>query len=939
VVDFQKLLNILPPDRVKTRAIDRYAFAGDASFYWLVPQAVVQPRDIVDVQALFKFSQEHDISLTFRAAGTSLSGQSVTDGILVDISRDWSGCKVGEEGAWIEVYPGLIGMAANQQLKKYGRKIGPDPASINAAMLGGMLSNNSSGMCCGVVQNAYHTLRSLEFVLPNGNVYNTAKREDYSLFEVNEINISKGITTLRDRILAKPELKEKIRAKYEMKNTVGYGLNAFIDYEHPLDIFAHLLIGAEGTLAFIASAQLNTVPDYAHKSTGLLFFKNPQEACSAIAALRNSGAKALEFMDRASLRTAEDIAGVPIILKTLEGEASAILCEYQCETAQELETLMASANTVIGSLPITHPAEFTTDYTTQALYWKIRKGLYPTVAAVRAKGTAVLQEDICFPVERLGEAIADMQILLKKFGYDKGIVFGHAKDGNLHFVLPQAINTPEEIQIFGDFNDDLVKLVVGKYNGSMKAEHGTGRQVAPFVEIEWGAEAYSIMKELKNLIDPKNLLNQGVIINPDKNCHLKNLKSLPVVEEEVDKCVECGYCERRCPSRHYTLTPRQRIGVRRALSRLKASGDIATHNDILKDYQHDGLDTCAVDGMCATDCPVNINTGDLIKRLRREQHSVASNKWALRLAKHFKAMESSAKISIKTGFLLNGIFGKKTLPNITKGLKHLIPSFPQWIPEITGPPLMHTHEVGQADYVYFVSCISRMMGTDAETGKSMPNIMMRVAKRAGIEMILAHDTAGTCCGQVFSSKGFTDAYSFTANKAIDSVWSWSEQGKLPVVLDITSCTQTIQNSRPYLTPENQERFDKLVFLDSITFAALHLLPKLNITKKKNSVVFHPVCSAYKMGLIGQLQTIGGACAEETLIPENAGCCGMAGDRGFYYPDLIKNATHNESCEVKEKKYDGYYSSAKTCEMAMSQAVGENYRSIMYLLDEVTTTNK
>ena len=326
------LFEILPKERVKTRLIDRYAYASDASHFYLVPKAVVQPRSIEEIQKLFEFSHLNKINLTFRAGGTSLSGQGVTDGILVDLSNYWRKVRPENDGQTVRVEPAVIGAHVNIALKKYGRKIGPDPASINAAMMGGILSNNSSGMCCGVVNNSYHTLKYLTFVLPNGLVFNTERGEDYTRFEKEAADIAEGISVLRDEVLKNKFLVERIRKKYRQKNTVGYCMNAFIDFEHPLDILAHLIIGGEGTLAFIAEAVLNTVPDLPYKMTGMLYFESPEEACQAIFDLKNTEAAALEFMDRASLRSVEEMTGVPAFLKTLPSKASAILCEFQENT-------------------------------------------------------------------------------------------------------------------------------------------------------------------------------------------------------------------------------------------------------------------------------------------------------------------------------------------------------------------------------------------------------------------------------------------------------------------------------------------------------------------------------------------------------------------------------------------------------------------------------
>jgi D-lactate dehydrogenase len=942
----QALRQLLPPERVKTRLIDLYAYASDASFYYLVPKAVVQPESVAEVQALFALSRAHGVSLTFRAGGTSLSGQSVTDGILVDLGQAWRGVWPEQNGETVRVQPGAIGHRVNLALRKFGRKIGPDPSSITAAMMGGILSNNSSGMCCGVVNNSYHTLQHLHFVLPNGLAFSTELPEDYARFEQEAAPVAQGLARLRDRVRTSGELARRIREKYQMKNTVGYGLNAFLDHDHPLDILAHLLIGGEGTLGFIAEAVMRTVPDYPHKITGMLYFADILAACRAIPALAASGAEALELMDRPALKGLEDLYYAPPELKQLTGDQTALLVEYQANTVQELEEKFAQASaTCLAQLPLIAPPKFTTEAGEQAKLWKLRKGAYPSVAAVRQKGTAVLLEDVAFPVPVLGEAILALRELFQKYRYDSANIIGHAKDGNLHFILTQSVNEAEEVARYGQFMAEMVELVVKRYDGALKGEHGTGRNMAPFVEAEWGGEAFAIMRELKQLVDPDNLLNPGVIINMDRQAHLKHLKALPVVEAEVDKCVECGYCENRCPSRDYTLSPRQRIVLRRALARLQAEQNTAAYQEILHDYTHAGLETCAVDGMCAIDCPVDINTGELVKRLRRENHSPQAQKQALRVAKNFRLAENLARFSLRAGHQFNRVFGPGFMPGLTGGLRRVSPSLPGWSAQL-GRPLDWPHARRLAtelasnvppvatEVVYFATCLTRIMGTPAP-GDGVVETLLRVSARAGIKVHLPADLPGHCCGQAFSSKGFVQAHAHSANQAVASLWEWTRQGKYPVVVDVTSCTHTLQQARPHLSAENQARWDKLTFMDSIDYAADVLLPRLTIKKPKAEVVFHPVCSVHKMGLLKKLEALGEACAKRAVVPASAGCCGMAGDRGFYYPGLTQAATAAEAAEVKQQPYDGYYSSARTCEMALSEAVGQSYRSILTLLDEVS----
>ena len=932
-----ELSRYFPPEKLKLSLIDRYAFAGDAGFYYLLPLAIVQPTTIDEIKWLFVFAHQYSVPLTFRTGGTSLSGQSITDGILVDLARGWKKADPLSSGARVRVEPGAIGAHVNQKLGSFSAKIGPDPASISAAMMGGILSNNSSGMCCGVTHNSYHTLETIRFVLPSGREYNTAARDDYFKFQAGEEVLSEGLRDIRKQILSNPALADKIRSKYRIKNTVGYGINAFIDYEHPLDIMAHLLIGAEGTLGFIAEAVLHTIPDKRYKATGLLFFENPVIAAEAIPALKATEAEALELMDRPALRSIEHLEYCPAMVKAMPSQATAILCEYQAASEEELEALLQRARPIIGTLPVLDQLDFTQVSYEQAKLWKLRKGMYPSVAAVRAKGTTAMLEDVAVPLENLGKAVTDLQVLFAKYGYTDAIIFGHAKEGNLHFLVTQPVNTAEEIAVFEAFNDELADLVIRKYDGSLKAEHGTGRQIAPYVRQEWGDEAYKIMRRVKQLVDPLNILNPGVIINKDDRCHLKNMKTMPVVEEEVDKCVECGYCENRCPSRNYTLTPRQRIQVRRSLQRLSTQGNTVDYEKLKEQFQFSGMDTCAVDGMCAIDCPVSINTGELIKRLRRENHSPKENTLALRVARHFGLVERVVKIALHGAHVINWIGGDDTMVKFTKWLRKKIPGFPLWSNAISSPLYIRGRKPSAPDIVYFPSCITRMMGDDKEDDMSINQVVALLCKRAGLKLFVANHTTGVCCGQLFSSKGFQPAYKETVNRTMEILWKWTRGGKVPVLMDVTSCTHSLQSSYPYLTEENQQRFKQLTIIDSIDFAADHLLPRLKITQQKKLVAFHPVCTSHKMNQLHKLQAIGDRCAEKANIPFLSGCCGMAGDRGFYFPELTASATKDEAREVYAYSHrcDGFYSSGKTCEMAMSEATGHNYQSVLYLLRDAT----
>ncbi len=904
---------ILPEHRVSTRAIDRAAFASDASFYTLTPEAVVRPADTRDVKALFAWSRTSRVPLTFRAAGTSLSGQAVTSGVLVHVARDWRTLEVLDGGARVRCGPGVVGGMVNAHLARYGAKLGPDPASIGSCMIGGIVANNSSGMCCGIRHNAYRTLESLRFVLPSGTEIDTSEAGADDAFATAEPGIAAGLMRLRSRILDDPRLVDRIRTKYRMKNTMGYALNALLDFDRPLAILWHLLVGSEGTLAFIAEAVFRTIPDLPLKSTGLLFFPDVPSACKAIEPLTASGAAALELMDRAALRSIQGYPGIPPLVDTLPPRAAAILAEYQASNEADLSRSEREFGAESARLSMTTPPDFTRDPRRQGQLWFARKGLTATIGAMRPPGTSLIFEDVCFPVSELAPAVTDLQALMSDHGYADGIVFGHAKDGNIHFLLSQAFDEEAQVAKYERFTADLVALVVDRYDGALKAEHGTGRNMAPFLRHEWGDDAYAVMAEIKRLIDPDGILNPGVLLNDDPRHHLENLKSLPRIEPEVDRCIECGFCESSCPSKDLTVTPRQRIVLRREQARRAAAGD----RDGLLALE-DGLryaveDTCATDGSCALTCPVGIDTGTLVKRLRSRAHGRIAHASADLVARAFAAVEATVRLGLR-------------LPGLSSEYPAAAAPLPAGAPSTA------------AAAVYFPSCLTRAFGGDRRgaPAPALASTILEVCRRAGVLLFVPENAHGTCCGLPFSSKGFESAHAIAANRAIERAWQWSDGGRLTIVVDNSACAYALNAAHPALSVENRTRFESLRIHDAVRFAHETVLPRLTVRRKLTSVTAHPVCSAVKAGLTPSLRAVLTAVAEDVRIPLHAGCCGFAGDRGFSHPELTAAATRMEAAEIRGAgPSELYVSGSRTCEIGLSRATGRPFVSYWHALEHAS----
>jgi hypothetical protein len=266
------LESLLGPDRVLGRASDIVRYASDASPYRLLPRAVVMARDAADVATTLAYGRANDVPVVFRGGGTSLNGQGQSDGILVDVRRHFGGVAVEEDGALARVKPGTVLGHANRVLAPHGRKLGPDPASTDIATVGGVIANNSGGMRCGTVHDSYSTVRSMTFALPSGTTIDTASPDAAERFAAAEPELAAGLAAIRDEIRADAELSERIRRKFAIKNTTGYRLCAFLDAEEPLEIFRRLVVGSEGTLAFVAEAVFETVPLPARTTTAWIHF-------------------------------------------------------------------------------------------------------------------------------------------------------------------------------------------------------------------------------------------------------------------------------------------------------------------------------------------------------------------------------------------------------------------------------------------------------------------------------------------------------------------------------------------------------------------------------------------------------------------------------------------------------------------------------------------
>jgi D-lactate dehydrogenase len=922
---------VADPARVKTRALDLHANAHDASHFLLVPRAVVIARDAGEVGRLLQASAAHGIPLTLRSGGTSLSGQAITDGVLVDVRRHFKEIEVLDDGARVRVQPGVIVRALNARLAKYGRKFGPDPASESAATIGGVVANNSSGMACGTVDNAYQTLESVTVVLPSGTVVDTGAADADELLRAREPDLYDGLLRLSRRTRENAASVATIRQQYSMKNTMGYGVNSLLDYDRPADILAHLIVGSEGTLGFVAEAVFRTVPRLPHVTTALLIFPGLEAATAALPALVATGAATLELMDALSLRVGQQMAGTtPDIVRDLVVEDhAALLVEYHADSPERLAELLRTGLGVVDGLGLSLPADFTTDAAIRGQLWHLRKGIIPAVGGTRPQGTNALLEDIAVPVPALARTCMELIRLFDKYEYQNGMIFGHAKDGNVHFMLTDDFGSAEGLARFSAFTEDLVELVL-REGGSLKAEHGTGRVMAPYVRPQFGDELYDVMCQIKLLFDPTGMLNPGVLINHDPEAHLQNLKAVPAVAAEVDRCTECGWCEPVCPSKNLTLTPRQRIVSLRAIEQARQDGNLALVAEMEKDYEYDAVQTCAVDGMCQTACPVNINTGSLVKTLRQaDAGPVDKGLWNV-AAKSWGAVTGGAglALSVVKHVPVGVLAGPNKLARAVLGTD-AVPLYSAELPG-GGAKRRRPAPATAAQAVYFPACVQTMFGPASDATPGVQLSFEQLCDRAGVTLLVPPDIDSLCCGTPWSSKGLVDGQASIRRKTLAALRAATNDGELAIICDASSCTEGLRQTIESDTSENRLRV-----VDAVEFAAASILPRLPEYQKIDSLALHPTCSSTRMGINGALQTLAGGVAAKVEVPENWGCCGFAGDRGLLHPELTESATQAQAADVAALGATAFASCNRTCELGMTRATGQPYRHVLELLEEVT----
>ena len=955
----------VPKNALYTDELRRFAWGTDAGFYRLVPKIVIRSSNEKEVSKILETASKFDVPVTFRAAGTSLSGQSVSDSVLIVAGKNWERYKVSEDASEITLEPGIVGARVNAILKPYGRKFGPDPASIGSCMVGGIVMNNASGMSCGTHANSDKELESVRMVLMNGTVLDTGDEASRNAFRASYPEFIRKIEELRDEILADKELSDRIRYKYSIKNVTGLNIFPFVRFQDPFDIIAHLLVGSEGTLAFMSQVTMKTLPLPSKEASAMVYFGTIREAAEAVVALKKeidpAVLDAAELLDKRSLASVND----PMLSEYPDKDLTALLLRVTGSDQADLDANISKLSEVLHSFAVLNDAEgnsfiFSSDPAITGKYWAIRSGIFPSVGGMRREGTTCLIEDIAFHIENLPDATVDLSALLDRHGYDDSCIYGHALEGNFHFIINQSFDSEAEVNRYEAMIRDVAEMVVGKYDGSLKAEHGTGRNMAPFVSYEWGEKAFGIMKRVKELFDPHGLLNPGVIFNDDPKCFLRNFKALPVLKpwtdegkavepelaeiyKKLNKCIECGFCEVNCLSCGFTLSSRTRIATQREITSLRAlqnpsATEQARLQTLEKEYSYAGEQTCAGDGLCSTSCPMGINVADLTHQLRRMNMPAGTlgyGVWDF-TAKHYSGVKSGLKGALRMATAGETVLGDLAMSGLCRWL-HSVIRLPLWTPATPKAynipkslrALVSSAVASTNKVVYFPSCINQMMGLPKHhhaVDKPLVEEMVSLLAKAGYEVIFPENMSSLCCGTIWESKGMPEIADRKTKELEDALWKASEEGRYPVLCDQSPCLHRMKH-----------KIKRMRLYEPSEFILEFLADKLEFHQTDTPVAIHLTCSMRLMHKTDKMLELARMCSSNVIVPEGVGCCGFAGDKGMTHPELNKYALRKLKAQVKGIPVG--YSNSRTCEIGLATNSGIPYVSIAYLVNRCTTAKR
>jgi len=871
--------------------LHRAAYSTDASIYRIVPRCVVAPRDAADVAAVVGYAAAEAIPVVARGAGSGLAGESLSDGIVFNMTRYMKKIVGAEDnGRTVTCEPGVVLDDLNNYLAQFGSKIGPDPSSANRAVIGGCVANNSTGSHS--LQYGYMSdyVEAIEAVLADGSIVEF--KNDVDPEQVKD----DGVASLAKECLSVLAANEAVINKalpQTKRNRSGYNI-AGVCHDGRIDM-ARLMASSEGTLAIFTKITLRTVPVPVSKGLLQLEFDSLEQMARAVPMIVDSGVSTCELMDKNLIDLA--IKALPEYRDLLPANAAAVLlCEHVGQTQEQVKKKIELTDAAVGQMA--SGRRIVLDPDQQKRLWKLRKDAGPLLYRKRSrKHPAEFMEDVSVDHLRLEDYIVGLLEIGRR--YDIVIsFFGHAGDGELHSRPLLDLSEPADVDKMRAIADDVFSLA-WSLGGSISGEHADGLVRAAFIRKQYGDEYYELLCRIKNIFDPDGLMNPGKIINSDPDVMVKNLRRAHKLllermktdlffEEdelalEIEQCYGCGLCLSR--ESDLRMCPVFRaMGEELGSSRAKANllGFWATGQLEDKDFEspefRQFLDLCVNCKACLLQCPSGVDISKLMmtararyvkqRGLRRTEWLLSQNRYMSLLGSMFSPFSNLVMRLPLFGLLLEKIAGfdkRRSMPRFKRG------SFLK-----AGRKYLASCEPIEKPIdkvAYFVDTYANY--NDHELGFAV----LEVLRYNNIEVILPNQLPAPLPAMVYgdTNRARKDL-SYNVRHLAEAV----RRGYKIICSEPSAALCLTQELRHFVPGEDAKLVSDNTFELMNYLLNLHLQKKLKLPVRSiaDEYVYHMPCHLYAVADgTASIKLLQGLCGVK-VTDLKAGCCGLAGTFGM-----------------------------------------------------------
>jgi FAD/FMN-containing dehydrogenase/Fe-S oxidoreductase len=890
----------------------RTLYATDASAYREMPLAVAMPKTVDDIKKLISFAKANKTSLIPRTAGTSLAGQVVGSGIIVDVSKYFTQIlELKKEENWVRVQPGVIRDELNMFLRPHGLFFGPETSTANRAMIGGMVGNNSCGSNSIVYRSTREHLLEVKAILSDGTdaEFKTVNTDEFHKnCELNTLegNIYKKVRGILSNYANQVEIRKEFPKKTVERRNTGYAVDLLLETapftagEEDFN-FCKLIAGSEGTLAFITEIKLNVVP-LPPKEIGLLcvHFNTIDEALRANLIGLKYGPSASELIDHYILECTKDNIEQRKNRFFVQGDPGAILViefsknnrEEITAIAQQVESEMRAAN-----LGYYFPLLFGDD--TKKI-WTLRKAGLGLLSNLPGDDKAVpVIEDTAVDVNDLPDFIADFNVILKKHNL-YSVHYAHAGSGEIHLRPIINLKTADGNRLFRTIAEEIATLVK-KYRGSLSGEHGDGRLRGEFIKQMVGEKNYQLLRDIKYTWDPDNIFNPNKIVDtPSMNTMLRYTPGQYTpkfdtvfryynqdVLQHAEQCNGSGDCRKThlsggtmCPSFMATRNEKDTTRARANILR-----EFLTNSDKLNRFDHkeiyEVMDLCLSCKGCKSECPSNVDVAKLKAEFLQHYYDANGVPFRSKLIANFS---SSAKLGSIAPGIYNFVMTNKPVSKLVKKISGF--AIERSMPTMYKTTLMSwykKHQSGKSKVKsqnkVYLFCDEFTNYNDTEIGIKAIELL----EKLGYEVVIPkHEESG----RAWLSKGLIREAKKIANKNIKLLCSLiSEQ--TPLIGIEPSAILTFRDEYIDLADDDlystAKEMSKQVFTIDEFIAkeiAKGNINKEQFTKEKKKIMLHGHCQQKALSSVAPTVIL-------LTLPENysvetipSGCCGMAGSFGY-----------------------------------------------------------